>query len=214
MRFRLLFGGAVALAAISVLTAPANAQLLADITGGSVQPAGAEVTAGYVFTVGNEIPYTLDALGFWDEGSDGLVNPHDIGLFLLDGTPLRTATVDNASTPLASTEAGGRWLFSSVAPIVLQNDTYVLLATFESGADDQARVNPGFSSTAPGTTIVGNVLEAGGPGLIFTTQSFTSTVFGPNLYFFGNGAAGAPEPGTLALLSVAGLGLLAMRRRK
>jgi PEP-CTERM motif len=205
--------GVAAIFGVLFVGAPAQAQLLVDFTGGFTTPfTTSQGTGGWEFSVG-ATPVTVNALGFWDEGGDGIGNSHQVGLWDSSQNLLRSGTVTNASTIVASTSLDGRWLFVSIPQITLSNGTFVVAATYDGrgGADpDLARVAP-FTTTMPGITLITG-RQAIGAGLPFPNQVLAFNVFGPTLANL-NGAA-APEPGTAALLATGALGALALRRRR
>src|SRR5262245_29379387 len=73
-------------------------------------------TGGWSFAVIG--PIEIVSLGVWDEGSDGLLESHEVGLWTGGGTLLTSILVTNAATAVGST-GPGRWLFAPIAPLVL-----------------------------------------------------------------------------------------------
>ena len=63
-----------------------------DFTGGSAGGAHnttRDFTVGWVFDVNATI--NVDALGIWDEGGNGLIHTHQVGLWTIGGAPLASA---------------------------------------------------------------------------------------------------------------------------
>jgi PEP-CTERM motif len=160
-------------------------------------------------------PFTVDALGIWDQNPDGLLASHEIGLWTSTGTLLASATITNAnsSATASGVPAPGRWLFTPIAPLTLAAGTYVLGSTFQCCLDPivfplgTETILPGFTFGGPRVGF-GSALMFPDP---FQTPAVGSHPFlGPNLDL-----APIPEPATLTLL---GLGLfgarVAIRRRK
>src|SRR5262245_5459172 len=117
-------GGAVLAAA---LVAPAQADLVLDLApGGTATPCGGcsgGVTYGWSFSVRNAI--TIDGLGIWDAGANGLGQPSvQIGLWSSAGTLLASTSVTDASTQVASANLAGEWLFESIAALTLGAGDY------------------------------------------------------------------------------------------
>ena len=185
----------------------ARADLLLDFTGGSANTFGGNATVGWEFTLSS--PVLLNGLGFWDNGSDGLINPHDVGIWnsanpstLLASTTLTTAS----STAVASTSPTGRWLFNAIPSITLLPGTYVVGATIVSNDPDLQR----FSATASlfsGATFV-QARDISGATLTYPSPAsvFNDGVFGPNLQ-----VSPIPEPASTALF-LCGLILCLARR--
>jgi hypothetical protein len=74
------------------LTGTSPVRAVTGLTGGSFLRFNNEsFTVGYEFTVSQAI--TVESLGFLDEGSDGLVTAHDVGIFDLCGTLRASGTV-------------------------------------------------------------------------------------------------------------------------
>src|SRR4051812_42963539 len=95
-----------------------QAALLLDFTGGNANTFGGNTTVGWEFTLNS--PMLVDGLGFWDHGSDGLVNTHDVGIWNSSNTALlltSTTVTNGSSTPVASTSTAGRWLFNNIPSI-------------------------------------------------------------------------------------------------
>jgi hypothetical protein len=105
------------------------ANLGLDFTNGGIERSAiANSNYGWSFSVTS--PLTVDGLGLWDAGSNGLFESHEVGLWLTstpipEGVLLASATVSNAqSVAVASASASGRWLFSSVPVVTLNPGTY------------------------------------------------------------------------------------------
>ena len=203
------------LALLGLVHAPVQAQTpILDFTSGfQAQTGSGAHTFGYTFTVTSNIPIT--ALGTFDWNSDGLLNNVPVGLWNAAGpTLLASTTITNASTPVVSTSANGRWLENSVTPLVLTPGTYTLGSYYSNSGDffastiaipttvpgvafGVAQYDPGNSFVYPGTP---NALDS--PGY-----------FGPTA-FFGDRVTKVPEPGSLALFAAGGFACLLLRRRK
>jgi hypothetical protein len=152
-----------------------------DFTGGGIVVA-AEVplTAGWAFSF-SDFDLDVTALGFFDAGSDGLRISHQVGLWDSGGSLLAQVTVDNTSTPVASTSTAGQWLFTELpSPITLpRGGTYILgafIPDLTDGIYDGA--NP---TTASGITFLGERIGLG--GFVFPKDAFpqANQIFGPNL---------------------------------
>ncbi|WP_422017495.1 PEP-CTERM sorting domain-containing protein [Roseateles sp.] len=203
------FGAAVMAAA---LVAPAHADLVLDLTSGGTPNAcgscSGGVTYGWAFTVRNAI--TIDGLGMWDFGADGLGQPAvQIGVWSSAGTLLASTTVTDASTRVASANSAGDWLFESIATLTLASGSYRIGALFNQTTPIAQTSSP--YTTISDVTVTGGV-AANGTGFRDPTSSFTIPIFGPTMHLAD--AAPLPEPASFALVGVALLGVGAASRRR
>jgi hypothetical protein len=164
--------------------------------------------AGWGFSVNSAV--SVVSLGVWDEGANGLVENHPVGLWTSGGTLLATATVTNASTPVAST-GPGRWMFTPIAPIGLAPGNYVIGAWYSvNNSGDPLRFNT-LASTIPQITYAQTIVELNVGALTFPTNVFNN--LDPGLYGPDFQVASVPEPASLVLL-ITGIGALVARRRR
>jgi hypothetical protein len=179
-----------------------------DFVGGNALSPGGDTIGGWEFNVTSLI--TVDGLGFWDEGSNGLSGSHAIGLWNSDGTLLLAfTTINNASTPVNSTSPDGRWLFNDIPDLVLLPGTYVLGATFLDNDPDQARLEA-TATTISSITFVQARQRTFTSSLAFPDEPIgvvNDGVFGPNL------EVAVPEPTTMLLVGSGLLGLAGFRRK-
>jgi hypothetical protein len=194
--------------------APARASDLAlDFTGGAAfNPlTSSSGTSGWSFTVNSTI--TVESLGFWDEGANGLNSSHEVGLWTAAGTLLSSTTIGNSSTQIASTSSDGRWLFESVTPIDLGPGDYVLGAFFAAFDPDFARFDTARTTISEITFGTSRYVTTPGT-LPFPSESVPRDGgYGPNLLV---ASPTIPEPATLVMLSIGGIaafGTLGYRRR-
>jgi hypothetical protein len=194
-----------------LLAGPAQAQLLYDIdvaSGGTVY-SGSGYVGNWGFQFNTSSSFDVGSLGLWDQGSDGILASHQVGLFDLGGSLLVSATVTNASTVVASTNSGGQWLFTALPSLyTLPAGSYVFGYFNELGSQDLFR-----SAT---TTFMpdSSLTEArGGAGASSFAQPNTFVsglgLFGPNLQ-----VGVVPEPSTIALAGLGAIGLLVAARRR
>ena len=175
-----------------------------DLTGGGVPTVNPDpFTVGWAFDVNTAI--TVRQLGFWDEGSDGLAVSHLVRLWNGTGTMvLASATVTNASTPVAGGIPLGRWLFEDVVPVTLTPGRYVIGADGGFGSD-AARLQQVISTIAEVTFV--EPREISPPG--FPTVVFPGTtpgIFGPTFAI--------PEPSSLMIAGLGMVGVMAFRTRR
>jgi hypothetical protein len=193
------------------------ADLGLDFTSGGIERSAiANSNYGWSFSVTS--PLIIDGLGLWDAASNGLVEPHEVGLWLTstpipEGVLLTSTTVSNTqSVPVASAYAGGRWLFSSVPALTLNPGTYTLGAVYRVGPTEQ--FDPFLSDvftivTAPG-------LKYGNPREIHDTPGLALPLnigLNEHLGFFGpNLRVVVPEPAGLSAFAIGAAGVLLRRR--
>jgi hypothetical protein len=197
------------------LPAASAAPLALDFTGGQTGTchilSGLEgCSLGWTFSV--NAPIVVDGLGLWDEGSDGMNESHDVALFDSTSALLASTTISSASTHIASSAVGGRWLFQAIAPTMLAPGTYLIDAFYFINSPDLFRSNAA-SSTIPQITFLGNNSAASdevGPGSS-TFAPFNDAYFGPT---FSAVPATVPEPSTIFLLVTGLAGVSAKFRRR
>ncbi len=189
---------------------PASAALVLDLnTGGSPTACGTcgplGDTFGWSFRVIN--PVTIDQLGLWDAGADGLgVASSQVGLWTSAGVLLASATVTNGSEQVASASADGEWLFEDIATLTLLPGSYVIGSVFIA-AVPLAQIGAPFTTVAD-IALTGGVQGPNNAGLAFPDASFPTPIFGPTMRL----ADAVPEPAGIALVGL-GLLMMAMRRR-
>lgn len=217
MRARFKLGGILlgAVAFLGAWAAPAKAAPMLGVDIVTNGPNGFALT-NPPFTIGWSFDatqtLTVTALGVWDEGANGLVEGHDVGLWKSDGTLLATTTVTNASPIAEASVSGfGRWLFEPLANAVnLSVGSYVIGSV--SGNDD-FRTFQGSIALGPGVANFDSGKFNFGGTLAFPTQDEASdlSLFGPNFRF--DTVQPVPEPASLTLLGLGGLALAGRRWR-
>lgn len=199
------------LLALGMLLVPAGvlrAQALTGFSGGSVF-ATFEAdgdTVGWQFSVNRAVNVTH--LGFWDGDAATLpmLTSHPVGLWSAAGV-LQTSNTVNPASPLT-----GQFRYEPTTNVTIGPGTYVLGAFYSAlnTNDDGYLTGTTGITMSPGFTMLNTARDPSGPqtGLVFPSV-FTAAGgrFGPNLLF-----TEVPEPGSLALLSTAGL--FALRRKR
>ncbi len=149
---------------------------------------------------------TVTALGYFDDGQDGLLDAHDVGIFASDGTLLVSATVPQGVAGTLNAD----WRFVAITPFTLDAGSYVM-GGFSNGYDPI--VVAGAAASAP-------AVQLGSLSWYTFAGSLSFPNFSGNVYLNPNfeyeravtPASATPEPATWGLAAVA-LGLLAFRRK-
>jgi hypothetical protein len=191
------------LATGTALLVAAPAPSFADIPAVSVAGTATNLnnppfTLGYTFSTSTS--FKIDGLGLYDQGNDGLVDSHDIGLWDSGGNLLASATVDAGTTD--SLINGFR--FVSIAPVTIAAGTYSIGALFLTGNDPNFFGGDGTLSSISGFTYLSSAYAGGGMLSDPTTLNGggVPAYVGPNLL-----VASVPEPASWAMLLL-GCGLV------
>jgi hypothetical protein len=183
------------------ISSASRADVVYTFSGGS-SVSNTTFTYGFQFTP--QVDVTVDALGYFDAGQDGLLIGHQAGIWTLGGSLLASTTVTTANSTLDGPVInGGQFRFAPVTELPLQaGNTYVF------GAN-----SPGADVWYFGGTNISNVpssVAVSSGGFVKLTAGFGV----PNSslsekYHLGSFTI-TPEPAALSPLA---LSLLALQRR-
>jgi len=143
---------------------------------------GVPRVVGWTFKANTAIRVT--ALGLWDQGNNGLSNPHDVGLFRGDGTLITSTTVPSGTEP----HLAGGFRFVPITPLVLSADESFVVAAFmhetgESRDPEYGHTSGNSWAFDPAITFLEGRHTFPATGLVFPTSTGTLPRFGPNFLF-------------------------------
>jgi hypothetical protein len=208
MRFRYLAGLSLAVALAAPAAAPAQ-ELGTHVGGAPVGYNNGHWSLGYFFDVYS--PFTVSYLAVWDEGGNGLITSHDVGIFDATGTTLISSATIAAGSGAPLLEG---FRLVAVTPFTLGIGSYQVLGT--TGDELYTCVGPDGCSGAVLTNAFG-ILYMGDAWC--SSETLISNCGGPDVFngYFGANFAGTavPEPASMALLGTGLVGLYgAIRRRR
>ena len=209
------------LLALACLALPFSAQ--AQAYDFSSAPVSHDNPLSFGFQFSTNAAITVNSLGYFDEGQDGFLTPHEVGLFDASGK-LLTSTLLSAGTVET---LDGKFRYKDITPLALSaGQTFRIAATSYGAQDDWAYGNSGGQhgarlsdfSVSPDIRIADDAsryLYQGDNVLRLPMGQAGYTLYsGPN--FKGNFAsASTPAPSAL-LTALFGIvpGMMLLRRRR
>lgn len=163
-------------------------------------------TVGFVFKA--ESDSNLTALGYHDEGLDGLLGAHDVGLYDLTGTLLAAVTVPGGTVG----DLVGEYRYAVLgSAFALNAGTQYVVAAHTEGGDGYR-----YNSVPPSILAINPLISIGDNAGVYAygpSLSYPASTIGYDLYATPNFLLSpVPEPETYALLLV-GLGLIGFTLR-
>jgi Domain of unknown function (DUF4082)/PEP-CTERM motif len=190
-------------------TQQAQAQTPAITPTGTLLTSGppvANYTVGWAFTTTSA--RTITDLGVFDFGADGLLTSHQVGIWNTAGLLLASANVPAGT----SGSLDGLFRYTPLGtPYNLSAGTYRIGAVYTQ-SNDAYLYNSGYTLDT-GLTFNGAYYENGASLAYPTIANATIGYFSPN---FKSTSTAAPEPGTLALITIGSMGIasrLRLRRK-
>ena len=176
----------------------------------SDQVGTSEETRGFIFST--DVSIDVTALGWFDEGSNGLANRHRVGIWSTGGTELINGAVSKGATdPITG---GFRYTTALTGSTDLAAGTYYI-GGLSTDSDKTVRdLNANQATFASDITFGGSVSNNDIGVFSFpgsTTPEFNIGYFGANFEF--TRVASVPEPATMALLTAGLLGTMIARGR-
>lgn len=212
MHLKHAFAAAVITVLVSAAPYSFGGALLGDYGPGSVSiacgPGCGDVsgtTFGWAFSVADML--TIDGIGLWDAGADGIGRNILAGLWVEGGALVAQATITDASALEASAGAGG-WRMEDIGPTVLGPGNYVLGAV----GYNHSTIQQAAFTTLPGITFPAFASRTGGvdpnSGFVRPDLGYDGPLTAyPNLRVVND----VPAPATLLLVLS---GLLMLRKFK
>ena len=172
---------------------------------------GENYTFGWAFSTTTNI--SLTALGYFDNGEDGFVTSHDVGVWNSAGALVASATVAAGT----SSALDGHFRYASIAPITLAAGHYRIGGVHigdSSGNGDWYGYDPTNVAYGPEIKYEGYRFEPTNGSTTLTDPTYAGKDSG---YFGGNfkyTMSEVPTPSSVAALIGMGLmGLIASRKR-
>lgn len=157
-------------------------------------------TLGWSFSLTSSV--TVTQLGVWDNGGNGLIQPHQITIWDSTGTVIEATALVPSGT--AATLTNGFRYVALGSSVLLGPGTYTIGAYFAPFGDDAAILASAVAGTSP-VTYTGSRSETGNAYPAGDAFSLSNSYFGPNFQFT---VSSVPDRGSTLGLFVLALGAL------
>ena len=196
----------VAVLAVIIQSEARSDTLFSNLSGESAGPPTSDLSLGTQFTVG-ALPVTVSSLGVYDEGQDGLLVAHDVGIYRVsDQSFIGGTTIPSGQTA----DLSGVWRFVDVSFTLEASETYMLVSQWDM-SQDQNCYNGTYQSTSLASVQIPSDYYAFSSTLTYPSNDAASVT-----YTLHNAVINVvPEPSTLSLLAIgSGVLLIAGWRRR
>ena len=199
--------GALTAALIAFCPLQTRANTIAlSFTGGTAVGIGANVTAGWAFTLSS--PVLVTELGLWDFGNDGFDTSHVVTIWTSTGTQEAQGTIPSGAGAILTN--GFRYV--SIAPVLLPAGSYTIGGFYSPTDSDQIVTSASTITTASGVIYDGSRIGLGFAFPPIDISGVPNSNFGPNFQFTTR--TSVPDTGTtLSLFGLSLMGLAFLRRK-
>ena len=207
---------------LGVLSGPVEAEILYSMAGTGLPQDHFRTTFTYGFDFTPVQDITVDSLGYYDWGQDGLTASHKVGIWTTSGILLESTTVTTANSTLSGPVFhGGQFRFTPIAGLNLDaGTTYRFGASTGSPAAD-LWISAGIGVSHSPSLATVELNPPGGSGGYYIESEFTLPTNRADGWggVYHNGSLTAsvtaiPEPTAISLSTIVAFGLFARYYRR
>jgi len=211
MKFNMRLLGLFLGLGVAIQSGAAGAVFLTGVPDNKTVTSKSNATLGYAFRVGPD-PVNILKMGIWDQGANGLVESHEMGIWNTNGDLLASVMVPQGT---AGTLNGNFRYVDVLDGLMLDADTVYVIAAKYYNVDNSDAFFMGSATRSAGIDwdVSRDRFSIESDNFLFPdSTSDGSAYIGPNFEYVIVPVV-VPEPDTLFLL-VGGIGLLAILRRR